>query len=190
MSKQCDLSWCNNEARGQWCNGHWSNVRKHGVPNPPTLAKRVGTRTLLAKTCKTCGVLKLTGAFQRRKKNGRSYVGPNCTSCVVEYNKSHPTKDPEYHKKYQREYKRSHPASPEQRAYHVKYVKEVNDKSRETAHHHQQPYTGADWVVLLDPNLSIGEKAKKLGRTYKAVSNQLYNHKKAVEAQINNKEKS
>lgn len=182
MDKKCSLSWCNKPARGSYCNGHWANKYKHGVPNPPILAKRVGTRTLLAKTCGMCGELKDAREFRLKKMNSKAgglYHDTNCTPCVIVYNRTHGPKDPKKYQKYS-----YHKLTREQQLEHQNALKRMNAETRDTASNLHQPWTGADLNYALDPaNGTVKERALKLGRTYKSVENQITIHRREMKKQ-------
>lgn len=48
------------------------------------------------------------------------------------------------------------------------YAKKLNDKTRQFARHHREPWTTAESNLLLDPTVPFRAAAVRLGRTYMA----------------------
>lgn len=66
-----------------------------------------------------------------------------------------------------------------EKAYHRHYMRKLNERTLQMAICHYDRYSDEDWEILLREDLSTFDKAVKLGRSYRAVSNQLYKYRKA-----------
>lgn len=179
---ECKFSWCHNiaTARGM-CPGHNSHYHKYGEANPPSLARLVGSRPLVAQTCKDCGELKMGSEFPTNTVKGVRYYRRQCRPCMKVYNDAHPPKE-KRNRSYQYNADAYAKLSPEQKAKARRYMIELNASTQAQAKHKNQPYTDADWAVLLRNDLTSLEKALLIGRTYRGVENQLYKYRQAVKA--------
>lgn len=161
----CALPSCNNKAYGgKWCNGHRLNARKYGVPNPPQHALIVGKRTLLAKTCLGCGELK--SSF--RRVNG--YWKGLCRECTNADNAERAERLGYY--KRHRDYN-----VPRHNQSTKESMRRYQEETLPGATKHYEPYTGADWEIILRDDLTTKEKALMLHRTHKAIDNALQRHR-------------
>lgn len=103
----------------------------------------VGSRTLLGKTCRRCGVLRGGAEFNRSGVK----VSAVCRFCKAETRR------------------------PDDRQARENEVRALAKRVRVPYRaHHAEEYTTADMDVLADPTLTIAEKAARLGRTYAATS--------------------
>jgi hypothetical protein len=109
---------------------------------------RVGTRTLLARTCPGCGMLLEAKWF--KKSSTTDYRLKTCTRCRV-------AKDD---RRYGNTWDSAHQWRQEQQAL-----------SLPTATNHYKPWQESEMEVLMDPSLTILEKAIKLKRTFMSVAN-------------------
>lgn len=119
--------------------------------NPSTVA----TRTLIAKTCKECGLL-LGGEWFRLRRDGYS---PECRRCCGRISAS------------SRE-RRKDAARANESAYTAKLQAFTLDR----AENHRKEWTDADITVLADVSKTVLEKAVELKRTYLATQSALCNH--------------
>lgn len=107
----------------------------------------IGKRQLLAKTCTKCGLLLDASWFVLRKTGGKSWFAA-CLRCSP-HSRSDGNRS--------NEQKRRDSEASTQRQQAISLPHAVN---------HRQPWVGADDKVLADPDLTLLEKAIKLGRTY------------------------
>lgn len=151
---KCSLSWCDKEAytRG-WCRGHYSNWYKLGVPNPASLSRKIGTRTLLAKSCVSCGCFKQAPEFNHTTTGLWSSWCHSCTNA-----------------------RRS---IEELRKYRARRLNKVQDKTLSQANNWGKRWTPDEDQVALDQGSTMVEKALELGRSFKAIDDRIYKlHKK------------
>lgn len=147
--------------------------RKYGSPNPPHLALKVGKRTVLAKTCLNCGVLSSGSNLVRDR---RGYIRPNCRLCINADNRGRTDA---------KGYNRVAYRGPRGGLNTTEYQRAIQAESLPGATNHYQQYTGADWDIILSKDLTNRDKAKKLGRTYKAIINARDRHKRLLEKDVN-----
>lgn len=110
----------------------------------------VGKRRLLAKTCTKCGLLLEANWFTSRKSGSRTWFSA-CVRCSPRGGESRVPK----------EVRKDQNHESQQRLQSLSLPHAVNSG---------QPYTGADHKVLAEPDLTILEKAIKIGRTYFATN--------------------
>lgn len=124
--------------------------RKHGVRfrvnNSP---HKVGRRTLLAKTCKTCGLLLNASRFGLDKGKTWRAVCVHCRAFEGGLKK---------------------PDRPRGEGSAANSNRVLQALSLPHAVNHRNPWTEADHAILADPDLFVIEKAIRLGRTYMATS--------------------
>lgn len=118
----------------------------------------VGPRRLLAKTCLGCGLL-LEASWFSMNDRGRAWR-TRCNRCAhQEASERHPDRPTTA----QKDGGRSARTSRER----------LQALTRERATRHGEPWLEADQEVLRDPDLSIFEKATRLGRTWSATQTQV-----------------
>ena len=111
----------------------------------------VGSRRLLAKTCPKCGLLLEANWYVNRKTGSRTWFS-SCTRCT-------PRSDVE--SKVPTEVRKSQNQASQQKLQNLSLPHAINTG---------EPYTEADHKVLADPDLTVIEKALKIGRTYFATN--------------------
>lgn len=114
----------------------------------------VGHRTLVAKTCMSCGHFLAAEKFSVRSRNG--WKASECAWCASERSLDWRDRNPE---------KRQN-----QDASRRIFKHRMREATVPLAVRAGYEYTESDMVVLADPKMSILEKALTLGRTYEAVS--------------------
>lgn len=112
-------------------------------------------RSVLAKTCTSCGVLH-DGANYRRNQGGGKYLSSSCLHCLSEKASAYKTHTP---KKY-----------PAKQAVKRDWRSRIQSETAKVATRNRYPYIEADFEVLRDPSLTLLAKALKLRRTYKGVA--------------------
>lgn len=115
------------------------------VNNSPT---KVGRRTLLAKTCRSCGLFLESSRFGLNNGKWRS----RCVHCRA----------------FEGGMKR--PDRPRGEGSAARANERLQALSLPHAVNHRKPWTQADHRILSDPDLMVIEKAIRLGRTYMATS--------------------
>lgn len=161
----CKAEGCPNKlVNDVWCGTHRGRITKYGFPNPPELAHFIGTRFLLAKTCVKCGELR--SDFHRDR---RGYWRSYCKSCVYADNKTR-AKERGY------DVGRNRRGNP-RRDTNI-YQRQYQETTLPGATKRYEPYTSAEWDIILRDDLTIPEKAKILHRTYKGIDNALQRHRR------------
>lgn len=162
----CTVPWCVKNAVGRYCNAHWSTHHKYGSATPPNVAhsgKASWHRIrLIAKTCTHCGVLKMAEEFSSNGK-GISWCKP-CTSRQANRYRTGENRDP-----------------VKAKAAADRFRNAVQTKTLKTADNWGSQWTPEQERVAMDPNLTMTEKAIKLGRTYKAIDSRIHIIKKRTE---------
>ncbi|MDO5866028.1 MULTISPECIES: hypothetical protein [Paenarthrobacter] len=121
----------------------------------------VGARPLIAKTCGECGLLLASEWFTFRPARGttRAHWSVRCKKCVSAANYKGTVNGTNNYKGSER-YKKLTAQSR----------KRLQDLSVSRATRSGQDWTEHDFQVLQDPDLTLLEKALKLGRSYNAVA--------------------
>lgn len=117
----------------------------------------IGGRTLLAKTCPSCGYFLPARWFQFVKGKG-GYWSTKCSRCASGIRRQYPEGN---------ETSRARSYASRQRQQEVSLV---------TAIRNRDEWTGSDHTILADPELSTLEKAVRLGRSYYAVQHVTQEH--------------
>lgn len=140
-------------------------ARIHGVDFGPGAVKvdpyHVGARPLIAKTCRECGLLLASEWFAFRSAHGTrmAHWQVRCKKCVSKANYASTRNGTDNYRKTER-YR--HKTSQSR-----KRLQDVTT-SRATRSHHE--WIEEEQEILQDPDLTILEKALKLGRSYNAVA--------------------
>lgn len=114
--------------------------------NRPT---EIGARPLVAKTCKTCGLLLAGSWFASVKAMGVIRWHPDCKRCA----------SAKASERANRDY-----------AAQDKYAKRLQSVTVERAARAGEPYTEADYEILADQTLTDFQKALRLQRSWQATS--------------------
>lgn len=158
--KKCTLPWClNQSAGGNWCAAHWSAVHKYGTPTPAEHAhsgKASWHRIrLIARTCTHCGELKMADTEYSNNGKGFSWC-KRCTTRAANKSKSR------------------HYDPVKASAAAKKFYNEVQTTTLQRADNWGTQWTTEQEHIAMDPDLTMTEKALKLGRSYKAIDSRIY----------------
>jgi hypothetical protein len=115
-----------------------------------------GTRTVIARTCTKCGIVRPGTAFRVRKDRATTW----CKYCEGDQGASWRSRNPDL-------VKAGNTRSIDAKARRRKEVQRITSK---LATRNGYPYVDADFEVLSDPSLTILGKAIRLHRSYAAVS--------------------
>lgn len=127
----------------------------------------IGARRLLAKTCPSCGFFLPASWFYFAKTNG-GYYTPRCSKCLSDAD-GRPGRGGSDNGQSRRK---------------------MQAKSLETATRMREPWTGPDHEVLASPDLTLLDKAIRLGRTYYAVMHQTDEHSYRSKVGLGEREQS
>jgi hypothetical protein len=112
--------------------------------------------------CRVCGVEKPLDEFQFRADTGRHRT--ECKDCQQVRKNAWRKSNPQRHREYQRRYSQTHEMTSAEETY--KY----NAKSMPGAYNAGQEWSEMDNETVMRDDLSISEIARRLGRTYLAVT--------------------
>lgn len=123
------------------------------IPEFANGATRIAGRPLLAKTCRTCGLL-LQGKWFTLDKKRRKWTS-SCKKCRESQSDGIYRQNPV-------RVKNKSAASKE-------FYRQMQELTMATADRHRFPWTESDHKVLANPDMTFLEKALSLGRTYNSV---------------------
>lgn len=136
----------------------------HSQPGDVYSPNAIGTRPLIAKTCRKCGHLLPGEKFYSRK--GRAGYLSECAYCIAEHTRAWKEKNPD----------RDNRAPGEKAEAMRRWNRRMREATAAGATRSGMPYLEADFEVLANPRLSLMAKALALKRTYAAVSNVCASH--------------